>query len=53
MSRAFLAILILIAPFLALLTSIGCAEKTVVVTQEEQRHESTPEMVSPGNEVIE
>ncbi|UCD29885.1 MAG: hypothetical protein JSV03_05245 [Planctomycetota bacterium] len=53
MSRAFLAVLILIAPFLALLTTVGCGEKTVIVTQEEQRRETTPEMVSPGEEVVE
>jgi hypothetical protein len=31
----------------------GCSEKTVVVEQEEQRHESEAEMVSPGVEVVE
>jgi len=53
MSRACLAILMLLTPALALLATTGCEEKTVTVQQQEQRHESAPEMVSPGTEVVE
>jgi len=30
----------------------GCEEKRVTVQQTEQRHESEPQMVSPGEEVV-
>jgi hypothetical protein len=46
--------LLLIAPVIACfpLTS-GCGKKTTTVQQEERIEESEPEMVSPGEEVIE
>ncbi len=53
MSRLCLAILVLLLPAVALLTAAGCEEKTVTVQQTEQRHETQPKMVSPGEEVIE
>ena len=53
MSRACLAILMLIVPAVALLTTSGCEEKTTVVRQSDTRHETEPEMVSPGDEVLE
>jgi hypothetical protein len=53
MARWFFAMLVLFVPAIVLLTTTGCEEKTVTVQQTEQRHESEPEMVSPGQEVLE
>ena len=53
MSRACLAVLMLIVPALALLTTSGCQEKTTVVRQTDERHETEPEMGPPGDEVLE
>ena len=53
MFRKCLAILAMLAPVFVLLAIAGCEEKTTTVQQTEQRHESTPQMTSPGEEVIE
>jgi len=53
MSRGCLAVLILLAPAFVLLTTTGCEDKTVTVQQTDQYHESEPQMVSPGTEVVE
>lgn len=52
MRRVCLAILILIAPGLLVLTVSGCEEKTVTVQQSEGRHTSEPEMVAPGTDTV-
>ena len=54
MSRACLALLILLTPVLVLLTVPGCSQnKKTVVQDKQERHETEPQMVSPGEEVIE
>ncbi len=53
MYRKCLAVLALLMPTLGILAATGCAEKTVVVQETEQRHESEPKMTSPGQEVVE
>ncbi len=52
MGRAILALLIWVGPALLLTSTVGCEEKTVTVQQSEQRHESQPDTVSPGEEVV-
>ncbi len=52
MFRMFLCGL-LIASVAAITTTAGCAKKTTTVQQEESIQESEPQMVSPGQEVIE
>ena len=52
MRRAFLTMLVLFAPALVAVGAAGC-EKREIVQQTETRHESEPQMVSPGREVIE
>ena len=54
MSKACLALLILLTPVLVLLAGPGCSQnKTTVVQDQQQRHETEPQMVSPGEEVLE
>ena len=53
MYRKCLAVLALLMPAFGMLAATGCAEKTVVVQETEQRHESEPKMTSPGQEVVE
>ena len=53
MLRVCVSVLTRLVPVLLLLSAIGCEPKTVTVQQTEQRHETTPEMVSPGEEVVE
>ena len=53
MLRVCISVLTLLAPVLVVLPTTGCTQKTVTVQQTEQRHETTPKMVSPGEEVIE
>ncbi len=53
MLRACVSVLTRLVPVLLLFAATGCEPKTVTVQQTEQRHETTPEMVSPGEEVVE
>ena len=53
MLRACVSVLTVLAPVLLLLAATGCEPKTVTVQQTEERHETTPKMVSPGEEVVE
>ena len=53
MNRGLLFLLVLVAPLVALLTVAGCEQKITTVEKTEQVHESEPQMVSPGTEVVE
>lgn len=53
MRRMILAVAVLVAPAVAMCGVSGCAKKTVTVQQTEERHESEPQMKSPGQEVVE
>lgn len=52
MRRALFTILVLFAPAFIAVGTAGC-EKTEIIQQSETRHESEPQMVSPGKEVVE
>jgi hypothetical protein len=53
MVRVILFVLTLVGPALMLVGAAGCEEKTVTVQESQQRHESEPQMVSPGKEKVE
>ena len=53
MLRRILCVIVLFAPTVVLLGSVGCEKKTTTVQETEERRESTPEMVSPGTEIVE
>jgi hypothetical protein len=52
-ARTLIAGLLLVGPGLALLSLAGCGDKTETVRQTEERHESEPQMVSPGEPIVE
>ncbi len=51
MRRTLLALLILAAPWLALLAA-GCEQKITTIQKEERIEQSEPKMVSPGEEQL-
>jgi hypothetical protein len=53
MRKLLLTIAVVAAPWMLVLAATGCEEKVVTVSESEQRHESEPEMSSPGEEVPE
>jgi hypothetical protein len=53
MHRSLIALLLLLAPALVLPLAAGCAQKVTTVERKESVHESEPQMVSPGKEVVE
>lgn len=53
MIRKLLAIMLLLAPAVALPLASGCAKKVTTVQKTERIEESEPKMVSPGQEVLE
>ncbi len=53
MIRVILFVLSLVGPALIVAGTTGCEEKTVTVQETQQRHESEPQMVSPGQEKVE
>jgi len=52
MRRAFLSLIVLVAPAVALLTA-GCEPEVRTVHRSERIEESEPRTVSPGQEVVE
>ncbi len=52
MRQLAFSVLLILAPAAAL-GPVGCSEKTTTVEQTEEIHESEPQMVSPGEEVVE
>lgn len=52
MLRAIVYLLTLIAPAFVVVGTAGCEEKTVTVQETQQRHETEPQMVSPGKEKV-
>jgi uncharacterized lipoprotein YehR (DUF1307 family) len=53
MHRKLLALLIAVAPLAMILSLTGCGDKVKSVKKSERQEESTPTMVSPGEEVLE
>ncbi len=53
MTRKLIAILVLVAPALVLPLASGCAQKITTVQKTERIEQSEPQMVSPGEEVLE
>ncbi|NLX12982.1 MAG: hypothetical protein GXY44_04905 [Phycisphaerales bacterium] len=51
MRRTFFALLLLVAPWLALLVA-GCEQKITTIQKEERIEQSEPRMVSPGEEQL-
>ena len=53
MARIFLSTWILLAPAAFLLATTGCGSEVKTVQRTERVEESQPEMVSPGDEIVE
>ena len=53
MRRGVFSLLIVIAPAIALLSAAGCDDKIESVQRTESVQESEPEMVSPGDTIVE
>lgn len=53
MTKIILTIAMFVAPTVVFFGVSGCEKKTVTVQQTEQKHESEPQMKSPGQEVVE
>ena len=53
MRRGLLALLILIAPVATALFAAGCEQKVTTIDKSERIEETPPEMVSPGEPVLE
>lgn len=53
MYRTLLALIVAVVPVLVVLGTTGCEPEVKTVHQKQTVHESEPEMVSPGTEVVE
>jgi len=53
MFRGLLSLLIAAAPIVVLLPAAGCEQEVKTVKREERVEESEPQMVSPGEPIVE